>query len=381
MRIPVADPRASIDAHRGAVDEVVARVLDGGWYILGPEVEAFEEEFARFMGVDHAVGVASGTDALELALRACGVEAGDGVATVSHTATATVAAIERAGATPVLVDIDPDTYNMDPAHLDATIQAVHNRRIAVDDLQITAVVVVHLYGRPADWQLLREVASRHGLVVIEDCAQAHGALWQGRPVGSLGDAAAFSFYPTKNLGAVGDGGMVVTGDAETAERLRRVRQYGWRDRYVSEHPGVNSRLDELQAAILRVLLPHLEPSNQHRRAVADTYRVGLQDSSLRLPDAPDPEEAAHVYHQFVVRHESREALREALGRAGIGTAVHYPRAIHQQPAYERLARLDDLPETTRAVREIVSLPMGVHVNPEDAHEVVEAIMRWQAANE
>src|SRR6266481_6531369 len=237
--IPQTDPRAGYFAQRAAIDAAIARVLEGGVYILGKEVEAFEAAFADFVGVAHAVGVGSGTDALELALRACGIGSGDLVFTVSHTAVATVAAIERAGATAVLVDVEPGSYTMAPRELLRVLQNVPPGRPA-------AVLPVHIYGQPADLSALSDIARAHGLRLIEDCAQSHGALYRGRPTGSFGDVACFSFYPTKNLGALGDGGMVVTNQPDLATTLREIREYGWRDRYVSARVGINSRLDPIQ---------------------------------------------------------------------------------------------------------------------------------------
>ncbi|MCA9973883.1 MAG: DegT/DnrJ/EryC1/StrS family aminotransferase, partial [Anaerolineales bacterium] len=262
--IPFLNLRAAYAAQRAALDTAVSRALASGWYILGAEVAAFETEFAAAMAAPHCVGVASGTDAVLLGLRALGVGPGDEVITVAHTAVATVAAVELAGATPVLVDVTPDTATLDPAQLPAAITP-----------RTRAVVPVHLYGHPADLDPILAIARQHGLWVLEDCAQAHGARYRGRPVGSFGDAAAFSFYPTKNLGALGDGGAVLTPHADVAERLRALRQYGWQERYVSQVPGYNSRLDELQAALLRAKLPHLPEMNAARRRLAAAYGAAL----------------------------------------------------------------------------------------------------------
>src|SRR5688572_19253148 len=241
--ILVSDPRRGYLAYRDEIDSAISRVLQGGMYILGSEVASFEREFAAYLGVAHAIGVASGTDALIVALKACGVGPGDSVITVSHTAVATVAAIELAGATPVLIDIDPDTFTLDASQLEGAIAAHPSTR---------AVIPVHLYGHPADMPSILDAASRHDLYVIEDCAQAHGASLAGRMAGTWGHMAAFSFYPTKNLGALGDGGAVATNDPSIAERAAALRQYGWRTRYISDFPGMNSRLDEIQSAVLRV---------------------------------------------------------------------------------------------------------------------------------
>ena len=366
--LATADPHAAYQAAAGEIQAAIRRVLDSGHYILGPEVGAFEREFAGYLGAAHAVGVANGTDALELALRAVGVRPGDGVVTVANTATATVAAIELTGAEAVLVDIDRPTMTMDPA-------ALERRLVAAGGLPIRAVVPVHLYGHPADLPRITEIARRHGLAVVEDCAQAHGAAIQGRRVGTWGAAAAFSFYPTKNLGAVGDGGAVVSNDARVADQVRLLRQYGWRERYVSDQPGKNSRLDELQAAILRVKLVHLDADNRKRQALAEQYRRGLAGTKLALPAiAPGCEP---VWHQFVVRTPDRDALRAHLAAADIQTAVLYPVPIHHQPAY-RDDRLH-LPVTELACRELLCLPLHPGLEMADVEAVCARIAEWDAA--
>jgi dTDP-4-amino-4,6-dideoxygalactose transaminase len=367
--IPQTDPKAGYLAHKARIDAAIQRVLDSGWYILGREVEAFERAFAAYIGVSHAIGVANGTDALELALRACGVGPGDLVFTVSLTAVATVAAIELVGATPVLVDIDPVTYTLDPNCLEAAL---------AHPLAGTpkAVIPVHLYGQPADMPAILELARRYGLYVIEDCAQSHGAVLAGRMTGAWGDIAAFSFYPTKNLGALGDGGMVVTANPELAERTRSLRQYGWRQRYISEIPGCNSRLDELQAAILRVKLMYLEAENVRRVALAARYTTALTDSGLALPTCR--EGAGHVYHQYVVCSRQRDALQAHLRARGIGTLVHYPRAVHQQPAYEgRVLIAGSLPHSERTAAEVLSLPIYPELTDEQLDSVTEACLIWE----
>jgi dTDP-4-amino-4,6-dideoxygalactose transaminase len=366
-----ADPKANYRAHQEEIDGAVRRVLDGGWYVLGREVAAFEEEFARYLGVRHAVGVGSGTEALHLALRVCGVGLGDAVLTVSHTAVATVAAIELAGATPVLVDIDPETFTMDPNRLE---DALAN---GGGGPRAKAVIPVHLYGHPADMPAVLEVARSHDLVVIEDCAQAHGATLNGRKAGAWGDLAAFSFYPTKNLGALGDGGALVTDRPDLADRARALREYGWRERYVSELPGMNTRLDELQAAVLRVKLRALDRENARRRRLAHLYGRALAEASLGLPRTRDGVE--HVYHQYVVRCPRRDELRAFLKANSVGTAVHYPLPVHLQPAYQaRLAPPGGrLAETERVCREVLSIPMYPQLTDEQAGYVVEQITRWR----
>jgi dTDP-4-amino-4,6-dideoxygalactose transaminase len=347
--IPQSDPRAGYLAQRQEIDAAIARVLAGGRYILGEEVAQFERAFARYIGLAHGIGVASGTDALVLALRALGVGASDYVATVSHTAVATVAAIELAGARPLLIDIDPASCTMDVAELD--------RALATPPGRIAAIVPVHLYGLPADLADLLPLARRYGVPVVEDCAQAHGAALDGKRAGSFGDLAAFSFYPTKNLAALGDGGMIVTDDRALAERARSLREYGWRARYVSDMPGLNSRLDELQAAILAVKLARLDADNARRAAIAAAYDRGLAGLGLTLP--PRRAGASHVFHQYVIRSPRRDQLRAALGARGIGSAIHYPVPVHLQPAYRgRVAQgPSGLKESERAASEVLSLPV------------------------
>ena len=372
MRIPQADPGAGYRARKTEIDAAAARVLDSGWYILGKEVAAFEAEFAEFIGVPHAVGVANGTDALALALRALGIGPSDAVATVSHTAVATVAAIEMVGATPVLIDIEDDFFTMDADEFERTIAAQSEKT------PLRAVIPVHLYGQAADIERIAAVARRHGIAVIEDCAQAHGAMLGNRRLGSFGDVAAYSLYPTKNLGALGDGGVVTTANAGLAATLRALRQYGWRDRYVSDAVGVNSRLDELQAAILRVRLGYLDSDNCRRQSLAAIYDEQLGDcvaNGLVLP-ARRPG-ASHVFHQYVVRCEDRDGLQQRLREAGIGSNVHYPVPVHLQPAYAgRLATgPSGLGRSERAARTVLSLPMFAQLADEQAGEVCLTIRR------
>jgi dTDP-4-amino-4,6-dideoxygalactose transaminase len=356
-------PGAFFEEHRCEVMSAVARVLDSGWYILGREVAAFEQEFARYFDFAGAVGVGNGTDAIALALRAFGVGPGDRVATVSHTAVATVAAIEMVGAAPVFVDIITDTYTMDPEALARTLEALQ---------PIKAVIIVHLYGNPADVPALLAIAHRRNVSVIEDCAQAHGAKFNGRAVGSMGDAATFSFYPTKNLGALGDGGMVVAPDREYLKRVRMLREYGWERRYVSEMPGVNSRLDELQGAILRLRLSYLEAGNQRRAAIASAYDRGLARTGLVLPAARPG--ATHVYHQYVVRHSDRDRLQAGLRRRGIDTNIHYPLPVHRQPAYQHYDRdPGGLERTDSVASQILSLPMFPELTDATVTSIISAV--------
>ena len=362
MRVPIADPRRAFLRHERAIREGIDRVLASGRYIGGGEVDELERELERTLGLGPVVAVASGTDALELALRACGVAPGERVATVALTAVATVAAIERAGAIPVLVDVEPERWTMDPASLE--------RALAT---KVRAVVPVHLFGQPAGLPSLGELAHRHGALLVEDCAQAHGAAIDGVPCGRWGAAAAFSFYPTKNLGALGDAGAVATRDVAIAERVRLLREYGWRERNRSEVAGVNSRLDPIQAAVLRAKLPGLAEANERRRAIATSYRAALEgtDIAVQRPAAGE----LHVHHQFAVRVADRDDFRARLDRLGIETAIHYPSPIHLQPAYEGRIEIapGGLSETERACRELVSLPVFPELTDAEVEQVVAAL--------
>lgn len=363
-RVPFGDLAREYAALRPELDAAWQRVCARGWFVLGAEVEAFEREFAAYCGARHAVGVASGTDALHLALRGLGIGAGDEVVTVAHTAGATVMAVLLAGATPVLVDIDPATGTMDPAAAAAAIGP-----------RTRALLPVHLYGQPAALDALQALAARHGLALVEDCCQAHGARHGGRHVGTFGVAGCFSFYPSKNLGAYGDGGMVVTNDDALAERLRRLRQYGWRVRDESVEEGLNSRLDELQAALLRVKLRHLDAWQTRRSALAARYNAGLAGvPGLVLPAAvPGTEPAWHLY---VVRTPRRDALRQALAEAGVGTGVHYPLPVHRQPGYARaVVGPGGLPASERWAAEVLSLPLFPYLREDEVDWVVAAVCR------
>jgi dTDP-4-amino-4,6-dideoxygalactose transaminase len=366
-------PRASYLAQREEIEGAIRSVLDSECHILGSEVSAFESEFARYLGAAHAVGVANGTDAIELALRACELGRGAQVITVSHTAVATVAAIERAGAEPVLVDIDPATFTMGIENLERTLQAATPERKR-------AILPVHLYGRPAAMAEILALAEQYGARVIEDGAQAHGAALGERKVGTFGHLAAFSFYPTKNLGAIGDGGAIVTADTELAARIRELRQYGWRERYISAVPGVNSRLDELQAAILRVKLRRLDADNARRRAWARYYDTALADLPLVRPADPVAGACRHVYHLYVVRSSVRDDLLAHLHQAGIPAQIHYPQPVHLQPAYRGRVVIGcgGLAETERACKEVLTLPLHPHLNESHLERVVDTMRRWFA---
>jgi dTDP-4-amino-4,6-dideoxygalactose transaminase len=363
--IPVANPKAQSEILKKELLDAVTRVINSGWYILGNEVDAFEKEFAEFIGAESCIGVASGTDAVMLALKAAGLKPGDEVITVSHSAVATVAAIEQAGLVPVFADIDDVSRCIDPGMIEALISA-----------STMAIVPVHIYGQPCDMAAIMKIAERHGLKVIEDCAQAHGAMIGNKKSGTFGHAAAFSFYPTKNLGALGDGGAVVTDDDGIADNIKWLREYGWQERYVSSLSGVNSRLDEMQAAILRVKLRHLEKGNERRRQIASRYRDAISESGIKAP--VDITDTTHAMHLYVVECEEREKLREYLSSRGIGTAVHYPLAIHQQPAYQsRIRGCGSLANTERLYKKILSLPMYPELTDAQVERVCEAINKWR----
>ncbi|HKS09128.1 MAG TPA: DegT/DnrJ/EryC1/StrS family aminotransferase [Pyrinomonadaceae bacterium] len=366
--ISCGNPSAQYESHRDEIEAAIKRVLESGRYILGDEVSAFEREFADYVGVREAIGVGSGTEALHLALVACGVGAGDEVITVAHTAVATVAAIELTGATPIFVDIEPDYFTLNPDQLEDAITS-----------RTKAVIPVHLYGQPADLEAIITIAKQHGIKVIEDCAQAHGATYRDRRVGSWGDAACFSFYPTKNLGAIGDGGAVVTNDAALAEKVRSLREYGWSsERNVSHASGWNSRLDELQAAILRVKLRFLDSDNERRREIAALYDALLRDSDLILPLRR--EDATHVFHLYVVSSRERDELLARLREEGVGALVHYPVPVHLQPAYSgKNIYADRLTNTERISREILSLPIYPELTKEEIERVAAACVSYCAA--
>lgn len=380
--IPFANPHAGFTLHRDEILQAVATVLDSGQYILGPTVAAFETLFAAACQVGHGVGVGNGTDAIELALRGLSVGHGQAVFTVSHTAVGTVAAIERTGATPVLVDIDPYTRCMAADSLAAALDYVRHHH---PHLKPAAVVPVHIYGHPAELDKIEAAAV--GLPIIEDCAQAVGARYRGRPVGGMGCIGTFSFYPTKNLGGLGDGGCVLTNDATLAERLRALRQYGWHERYISAEPGINSRLDPVQAAILSVLLPYVDADVAARRALAARYNTSLHDSGLRLPTvAPWAE---HAYHLYVVetpdspKRSIRDAFVNFMRERGIGVSLHYPEPVHVQPAYalrvpsgQVILAPEGLPVTEALYRTLATLPLYPQLSDADQERICDAVNVW-----
>lgn len=359
--VPFVDLAAQYALIGHEVESAMREVLRKTNFILGEEVRLFEEAFAAYCEVGYAVGVDSGTSALELALRALGVGPGDEVITAANTFIATVLAITDSGATPVLVDVDPLTYNIDPEKLARAI----TRRTK-------AIIPVHLYGQPADMDAVQEIAQRQGLLVVEDACQAHGARYKGARAGSLGHAAAFSFYPSKNLGAYGDGGMVVTDDPEVAETVRMLRNYGQREKYVHLVPGYNRRLDTLQAAVLGVKLPHLDRWNEARREHARVYGLALQGAAVTLPVVAGYAEP--VYHLYAILADERDGLQEALRRQGVAAGIHYPIPIHLQPAYRHLGyEAGDFPVTERCARQALSLPMYPELTPEAIARVAGAI--------
>jgi dTDP-4-amino-4,6-dideoxygalactose transaminase len=352
-----------VQAIRAGLDTAIARVLDRGWFLMGPEVPAFEEQFAAYHGADlQAVGVGSGTDALKIGLLALGIQPGDEVLVVSNAGVPPVAALVATGARPVFCDVDPLTHAMDPAEID--------RRTGP---RTRAVLVVHLYGHPAPMPAIADRARAHGLKVLEDCAQAHGARLSGHMVGTFGDAAAFSFYPTKNLGALGDAGAVLTRDPAIADQARLLRMYGWRQRYISDLHSTVSRLDEIQAALLSVKLAHLDDWNAARQRLAGRYRAGLR-GLVELPPADG------VFHLFVVRSSKRDALRAFLAERGVGADVHYPLPAHLQSPYASYGGgPGSLPQTERLAQEVLSLPIYPELSDEDADYVVSQVRAYSAS--
>jgi dTDP-4-amino-4,6-dideoxygalactose transaminase len=360
-KVPFLDLGAAYRELKPEIDAAVARVIAGGWYILGPEVEAFEREFADFCGAAACAGTSNGLDALHLVLRAWDIGPGDEVIVPAHTFIATWLAVSYCGATVVPVDADPRTYNLDPSLLEAAITP-----------RTKAIIAVHLYGQPADIDPIVAVARRHGIRVLEDAAQAQGAVYRGRRAGSLADAAAWSFYPGKNLGALGDGGAVTSNDRALVERVRVLANYGSRAKYVHDERGFNCRLDELQAAILRAKLPHLDDWNRRRVAAAARYATLLRDCDVTLPYVPD--EIEPVWHLYVVRSRRRDALRAELEASGIGTIIHYPVPPYRQAAYAEL-NIDParFPVADALAREVLSLPMGPHLTAEQQERVADAL--------
>lgn len=359
-RVPFLSLKPGEDGE--ALRAAVNRVIDRGWFILGPELEAFEGEFASACGAAHAVGVNTGTDAIALLLRGLGIGPGDEVVTAPLSAAYTALAVMMAGARPVFADIDPERHTIDPAAVAAAITP-----------RTAAIMPVHLYGQAADMPALTAIAARHGLAIVEDAAQAHLATCEGRPVGSFGAGAAFSFYPTKNLGALGDGGAITTSDAALADRLKRLRNGGQRTTYQHDEFGVNSRLDEMQAAVLRERLQRLPAWTQRRRALAARYRTRLSGAHVHVPAELD---AGHVYHLFVVRTADREAFRAHMTAQGVQTLVHYPKALTRQPAIASEAPAP-CPEAERAADQVCSLPLYPSLSMDDVDVVADAVSSFR----
>lgn len=358
--VPFLDLRGTYCELKQEIDEAVARVLSSGCYLFGHELEAFEAEFAAYVGARYCIGVGNGLDALHLSLRALGIGPGDEVVVPSNTYIATWLAVSYAGATPVPVEPDARTYNLDPDRLEAAIT-----------IRTRAIMPVHLYGQPSDMDPILEIARRHGLSVVDDAAQAHGARYKGKRIGGLADITGWSFYPGKNLGAFADAGAVTTNDEVLADRVRVLRNYGSRKKYFNEVQGFNSRLDEMQAASLRVKLPSLDLWNERRMRIAARYGLALRDASLTLPYVP--EWAAPVHHLFVVRSRRRQSLKEHLEQRGIKTLIHYPVPPHLQAAYREMGmREGDLPISEAIHREVLSLPIGPHMTDEQVSRVIDS---------
>jgi dTDP-4-amino-4,6-dideoxygalactose transaminase len=363
MKIPFLDLKSINACNREELIEACTRVIDSGWYVLGPEVEAFEAEYADYCGVSHCVGVANGLDALTLALRALDVGSGDEVIVPSNTYIATWLAVSAVGGTPVPVEPDPITYNIDPRRIEAAITP-----------RTKALLPVHLYGQPADLDPILTIARQHNLKVVEDAAQAHGARYKNKRIGGHGDIICWSFYPGKNLGALGDAGAITTNDADLADKIQVLRNYGSRVKYVNEVPGVNSRLDPLQAAVLRVKLKVLDKWAERRQSIAALYSSQLVETGLVLPVVP--EWADPAWHLYVVRSTERDALQSRLQDAGIGALIHYPIPPHRQRAYAYLDLApQSLPVAEKLASEVLSLPMGPHLSSEQAQRVVDAVQR------
>jgi len=361
MNIPFLDLKATYLELQQEIDAAIKRVLDSGWYILGEEVDAFEQEFAAYCEAQHCVGVANGLDALHLALLALGVGADNEVIVPSNTYIATWLAVSQCGAKPIPVEPDAATYNIDPARIEAAITP-----------RTKVILPVHLYGQPADMDPILAIARKHGLKVLEDGAQAHGGSYKGKRLGAHGDVVAWSFYPGKNLGAFGDGGAITTDDAKIAERIRVLRNYGSRVKYVNEVRGLNSRLDPIQAATLRVKLKVLDAWNARRAEIASRYQSGLANIGLTLPFVPEWAEPS--WHLYVVQHPQRDALQKKLGEAGVGTLIHYPIPPHLQQAYASAADVrGHLTIAEKIANQCISLPIGPHLDEASTSAVIAAL--------
>lgn len=366
--IPFLDVAAATSELQAEIDDAVNRVLRSGRYILGPEVEAFESEYAEFVGANHCVGVGNGLDALRLSLMALDVGPGDEVIVPANTYIATWLAVSQVGATLVPVDPDEGSFNLTADGVAAALTP-----------NTKAIIPVHLYGRPVDLDPIRELCTGSGVRIVEDAAQAHGARYKGQRIGTGADVVAWSFYPGKNLGAVGDAGAVTTDDRDLADRIRRIGNYGSEEKYINTEVGLNSRLDPIQAAVLRVKLPHLDEWNRRRSRIAARYADGLANELLRLPDSGGA--PGQVWHLYVVRCDNREALARHLANAGVATLIHYPIPPHQQAAYADLNfELGRFPRTERIHSQVLSLPIGPHLSDEQQQVAIDAVLAWEGGD-
>ena len=364
MKVPFGDLSRQYKKYKKEFDSIISGVFEKGSFILGENLKSFEDNFARYLEASHAIGVANGTEALFLALKALEIGNGDEVITVSNTAVPTISAIDSAGAKPVFVDIEENTFNIDPSKIESAITS-----------KTKAIIPVHLYGNPCNMEKIARIAGRYNLKIIEDCAQAHGAEYKGKKVGTFGDCGAFSFYPSKNLGANGDGGMVVTNSGELAEKIRLLRNYGFADRYISILRGYNSRLDEIQAALLDFKLARLDEWNKRRRQIADRYMSELGKLPIIIPSVFS--EHKHVFHLFVVRVKERQKFLEFMSGNGINIIIHYPIPIHLQPAYEFLNyKRGDFPVTENVSEEIVSLPIYPELEEKEISYIIAKIINY-----
>jgi len=363
MPIFCSNPAADFKPYSEEVLNRIQEIASGGSYILGSEVSSFEKEFADYIGQSFGIGVANGTDGIELALRCCNLEPGDEVITVSHTASATPTAIVKAGGIPLFVDIDPETYTLNPALIEPNLSS-----------RTKAIIPVHIYGHPADMGRIIAIAKSHNIAVIEDCAQAAGAAISGRKIGSFGDFSSFSFYPTKNLSTLGDAGLVLTNSRERYEQIRALRQYGWHERFYSSELGLNSRMDELHAAILRVRLKYLNFQNQQRAKIAQRYIECLSRFPIKLPTTAHL--SSHVFHLFVIQVENRDELTSFLNARDIYPGIHYPYAAHQQPAFQKRHLTTQLPVTESLYQRCLSLPIYASMTSDEVNQVVESVSDW-----
>lgn len=364
MKLIVSNPKAQYLSCKKEIKKAIFKVLESGNYILGDEVRSFEKEFSKYIGLRYGIGVASGTDSLHISLKACSIGVGDEVITVPHTAVATVQAIELSGATPVLVDVEPKFYTINPNKLKKAINK-----------DTKAIIPVHLYGQAADLRPLLKIAKKNNIKVIEDCAQAHGTVLNGKKVGSWGDIGCFSFYPTKNLGGYGDGGMIVTNNKRLANKCQMIRQHGWEKHYISKLKGLNSCLDELMAAVLRIKLKHLNKNNKKRRKIAAFYNKSLNKKDLILPQVR--KNSTHTYHQYVVLSKKRDQLKKYLEKNNIYPGIHYPQPIHLQPAYKNRIKIsEDLAVSEKLCQQILSLPIFPEIKYSQIKHIIKTVNKF-----